>query len=405
MKIHEIKKLSMVLSAVKLSSMLVGCNFLPQSGPSDISIRTGSGKEQKGKINYRLLPVDATAITVLQRHSPIPSYRSANERKVMDMFPKRGIEELQLGDYQVISAGDVLQVSIYEAGGGLFHPTDGANVGGGTPMTNLPPQAIDQTGEIKVPYAGCVRALGRRPRELEAEITELLKGKAIDPQVIVTITQRDGGNLVSVSGDVKTPKQVPVSLAGTRLIDAVTAAGGATARPHEVMVVGTRKGVSRSDTLQSVYDNTAKNVTLEPGDTIILRNVSPNYMVFGAGGTVGMMPIDVEDLTLAQAMAKTGGASDNRADPSAVYLYRDESSSVINSINPDEVGKISEGQTAPVIYLLDLSQPEGFFLASRFNIRDRDIVYYANAKSVGVSKFVSLINNLLLPTRYNVFNQ
>lgn len=405
MKIHDVKKLSMVLGAIKLGLMLFGCNFLPQSGPSDFSIRTGSGGEQKDKINYRLLPVDANAVTALERHSPIPSYRSANTRKVMNMFPKRGIEELQLGNYQAINAGDVVQVSIYEAGGGLFHPTGGDNMGGGTPVTNLPRQAIDQKGEIKVPYAGCVQALGRSPRELEAEITNLLIGKAIDPQVIVSIIERDGGNLVSVSGDVKSSRQVPVSLAGTRLIDAVTAAGGPTARPHEVMIVGSRKGVSRSDTLQSIYDNAAKNITLEPGDTVILRNVSPNYMVFGAGGTVGMMPIDVEDLTLAQAMARSGGASDNRADPSAVYLYREESSSVINAINPDEAGKISEGQTAPVIYLLDLSQPEGFFLASKFNIRDRDIVYYANAKSVGVSKFVSLINNLLLPTRYNIFNQ
>lgn len=49
-----------------------------------------------------------------------------------------------------------------------------------------------------MPYAGRVRALGRLPSDLESEITRMLSGKTVDPQVIVTVAKREGGDLVSV---------------------------------------------------------------------------------------------------------------------------------------------------------------------------------------------------------------
>lgn len=315
----------------------------------------------------------------------------------MKLFRNRGIEALGQGSAQAIQAGDVVHVAIFESGGGLFAPTETSGFGG-TPVTSLPAQPIDQRGEITVPYAGRVRAIGRLPGDLESEITDLLKGKAVDPQVIVTVMEREGGNLVSVGGDVKSSTQVPLTLAGTRLIDAITAAGGPTARPHEVMVSVTRNGVTRSDTLQNLFDDPGKNILLQPADTVLLRNVSTSYMVFGAGGTVGSVPIDVEDLTLAQAMAKTGGANDRRANPAAVFIYREESRKVLAALGQGEELPPGSG-SVPVIYQLQLQNPEGFFYASNFSVRDQDIVYYANASSVGVFKFMDLLNVFFAPAR------
>jgi len=377
-------------------SALSACTFLPSAGPSDYRIRKEAGRIAHGGASYQLLPVDGATIEALQRFAPRPSYASAGGRDVMKLFRQRGIEALGQGSAQAIQPGDVVHVAIFEAGGGLFQPMAADGRGGGTPVTSLPAQPIDQQGEITVPYAGRVRALGRLPSDLEQEITSLLTGKTVDPQVIVTVMQREGGDLVSVGGDVKASRQVPVTLAGTRLIDAITAAGGPTARPHEVMVTVTRHGTTRSDTLQSIFDSPGKNILLQPADTVLLRNVSLSYMVFGAGGTVGSVPIDVEDLTLAQAMAKTGGANDMRANPAAVFIYREESRKVLESVGKS--AQLSPGSgPVPVIYHLQLQDPEGFFYANNFNVRDQDIVYYANATSVGVGKFMSLLNTLLSP--------
>ena len=379
-----------------MSLAATSCTFLPSAGPSDYRIRKEAGVISRGGASYQLLPVDAAAVQALQQYSPRPSYVSAGGRDVMKLFRTRGIEALGQGSAQAIQPGDVVHVAIFEGGGGLFQPMTADGRGGGTPVTSLPAQPIDQLGEITVPYAGRVRALGRLPSDLENEITGLLTGKTVDPQVIVTVMEREGGDLVSVGGDVKAPKQVPVSLAGTRLIDAITAAGGPTARPHEVMVTVTRAGSTRSDTLQSVFDTPGKNILLQPTDTILLRNVSLSYMVFGAGGTVGSVPIEVEDLTLAQAMAKTGGANDMRANPAAVFIYRKENPKVLEALGREDAASGANGPV-PVIYHLQLQDPEGFFYASNFNVRDQDIVYYANATSVGVGKFMGLLNTLLSP--------
>ena len=373
-----------------------GCTFLPSSGPSDYRIRKEAGRVSAGGGSYQLLPVNGATIDALRRYAPNPSYIAAGGRDVMNLFRSRGIEALGQGSAQAIQPGDVVHVAIFEAGGGLFQPMSVDGRGGGTPVTSLPAQPIDQRGEITVPYAGRVRALGRLPSDLEKEITELLTGKTVDPQVIVTVMKREGGDLVSVGGDVKQSRQVPVTLAGTRLIDAITAAGGPTARPHEVMVTVTRDGVTRSDTLQSIFDSPGKNILLQPTDTILLRNVSISYMVFGAGGAVGSVPIEVEDLTLAQAMARTGGANDMRANPAAVFIYREESRKVLEAVGQGDQLPPGSG-TVPVIYQLQLQDPEGFFYASNFSVRDQDIVYYANATSVGVGKFMGLLNTLLSP--------
>lgn len=376
--------------------IFTGCTFLPSSGPSDYRIRKEAGRLSAGGSSYQLLPVNAGTIEALRQFSPKPSYTAAGGRDVLSLFRNRGIEALGQGNAQAIQPGDVVHVAIFEAGGGLFQPMSVDGRGGGTPVTSLPAQPIDQRGEVTVPYAGRVRALGRLPSDLEKEITELLTGKTVDPQVIVTVMKREGGNLMSVGGDVKQSRQVPVTLAGTRLIDAITAAGGPTARPHEVMVSVTRNGVTRSDSLQSIFDDPGKNILLQPADTVLLRNVSLSYMVFGAGGSVGSVPIEVEDLTLAQAMARTGGANDLRANPAAVFIYRKENRKVLEAVGHGT--ELPPGSSpVPVIYQLQLQDPEGFFYATNFSVRDQDIVYYANATSVGVGKFMSLLNTLLSP--------
>jgi polysaccharide export outer membrane protein len=380
-----------------LGLSMSACTFLPSAGPSDYRIRKEAGRVSADGASYQLLVVDSPTIEALKEHSPRPSYLSVTGRDVMKFFRNRGIDKLGQGSAQAIQPGDVVHVAIFESGGGLFQPMAADSRAGGTPVTSLPAQPIDQRGEITVPYAGRVKAIGRLPGDLETEIAALLKDKTVDPQVIVTVMQREGGNLVSVGGDVKAARQVPVSLAGTRVIDAITAAGGPTSsRPHEVMVSVTRNGQTRADTLQNLYDDPGKNILLQPTDTVILRNISLSYMVFGASGTVGSVPIDVEDLSLAQAMARTGGANDMRANPAAVFVYRGEDRGVLEAAG--QTGGLPPGSgPVPVIYQLKLQDPEGFFYASNFKVRDQDIVYYANAQSLGVGKFMSLLNTLFSP--------
>ena len=122
-------------------------------------------------------------------------------------------------------------MAIYETDSSLFGPSLASGALAVSPMTPLPPQTVDQTGEISVPFVGRVRALERRTGDVEKDIKEALKLKTSDPQVVVTVAERKGGNLISIAGDVRSPSQVPVSLVGTRLIDSIAAAGGSAVDP------------------------------------------------------------------------------------------------------------------------------------------------------------------------------
>ena len=97
--------------------------------------------------------------------------------------------------------GDVVSVTIFEAAaGGLFIPSE-AGVRPGNFVT-LPNQPIDTKGLISVPYAGLVPAAGKTPSQVEQEIVDRIKNRAIEPQAVVALVTQNT-SLITVVGEVK----------------------------------------------------------------------------------------------------------------------------------------------------------------------------------------------------------
>jgi len=368
---------------------LTSCTFLPSSGPSGYMIRN-----KAGKLAYELIPINAETLHAIAQSSKKAGYMAAGGRKSDRMFGQRGLQDLNAPVRSVIALGDVVSVAIYETDTPLFRPALAAGTLATSPVTALPPQVVDATGEISVPFVGRVKVLGRLPGEVEQEVKDGLRLKTADPQVVVTVSDRKGGDLVSVTGDVRQPSQIPVTIAGTKLIDAISRVGGTPSAPHDTMVTVTRGGTTRSDPLQEVYDNPAKNILLQPGDTVVLRKRALSFKAFGSTGRVGSYPIPYEDLSLSDAIAASGGPADLQANPATVFVYREEPTSLLQALG--KAPRVN-GPVAPVIYQLNLHSPEGFFYADNFTVRDRDAIYYAAAGSSGVQKFMALINTALAP--------
>ena len=68
-------------------------------------------------------------------------------------------------------------------------------------FVTLPNQPIDTKGFISVPYAGRVPAAGKTPLQVEQEIVDQIKNRAIDPQVVVSLVTQNT-SLITVIGEV-----------------------------------------------------------------------------------------------------------------------------------------------------------------------------------------------------------
>ena len=175
------KTISSVSSLTLVSFLLCSCTFLPSSGPSGHKIKTMAGRES-GKPSYQLLKVDDRVLEAISQHSPRhSSYLAAAGRKSDYLFGARGLEGFGSSGKQGIVLGDVISVAIYETDSALFGPSLASGQLAVSPMTALPSQIVDQTGEISVPFVGRVKVLGRNPGEVEKELRERLRMKTSDP--------------------------------------------------------------------------------------------------------------------------------------------------------------------------------------------------------------------------------
>ena len=71
--------------------------------------------------------------------------------------------------------------------------------------------------------------------------------------------------------------------------------------------------------------------------------------------------------------------NDTLADPGSVFVYRGETREVAEKLGAD-LSKI-EGPIVPVIYVVNFKDPAGYFLATKFQMRNKDVVYVSNPTS------------------------
>ncbi|GJD98054.1 polysaccharide biosynthesis/export family protein [Methylobacterium iners] len=295
-----------------------------------------------------------------------------------------------------IGIGDLLSLTIYEAAsGGLFNPADATGRGSGNSVS-LPSQQVDKSGFISVPFAGQVKASGRTADEVRKEIEERLKNRAIEPQVSVNIVDRRSG-VVSVLGEVASPQKFSLDVGGSRLLEAIARAGGAKFPAFETAVTLQRRGSIEQVPLVTVIRNPSQNIFLEAGDSIVLSREPRSFVVLGATpppGSVGgqnnrRFVFESDNLTLAEAIAKAGGLRTEQADARAVFIYRQEERGILSRLGVDVSGNPAD--RIPVVYQLDASQADGYFLATEFYMRDRDLVYISDAPGFELSKFLSIL--------------
>ncbi len=369
---------ALLLSASGAASLaLAACAEMPAVGPSAAEIE----KVAEASKAYRI--VDVTQGVIDAQAQP--------QRAAFSAFGAADPPE------QFIGQGDTIAVTIWDSGS-LFSSGDAlvssstnpAAGSTGGQATVLPTQMVGRDGNIAIPYVGAVQVAGRTPAQVDDAIALALRGKAVLPQVVVSIVDNQN-NSATVLGDVAHPGRILLPLPGLRLLDAIALSGGTVAPDYDMAVQLTREGVSRRVGLDHVVRFDADNVFLHPNDVVYLEKAPRSVVVLGAASHNAEVAFTKSNLSLAEALGNGGGLVDLEADPYGVFVFRYEPAGSPVTPSSSQTSPAGGGG-APVIYHIDMKQPGGFFTAQRFLMHDRDVVYISNSRSVQLAKLIRIFS-------------
>lgn len=362
---------------VLIGAAFVGaCSLMPTSGPASYDVKSEKAYEPDS-LPYAVVRVTPEAEGIIAEFNP----------RISGTFPdRRAPKELRFG------VGDIVGVSIFESSsGGLFIPPE-ASVRPGN-FIDLRNQPVNTKGYISIPYASRkILAKGKTPDEVEAEIIDALKDRAIDPQAVVTLVEQRT-SLISVLGDVNNPSRFPATPEGERLLDVLTRAGGPKSQGYDSWVIVERDNKRGLAPFGALIYEPSNNIWILPHDTIYLYREPQTFVVFGASGTQGLFPFDAWRLSLAEAMAKAGGLQDLQADPASVFLYRGETRELAArlGVNCDRF----KGPIIPIIYHFNLRDPAGYFLSTSFQMRNKDVIFASNNPTVDAQKAMNFFRQTI----------
>lgn len=354
--------------------VLTACSTVPGVGPTAGQIR--ADQRHHNAVGFRLVELDPATARALGEGGAAPERLAALAAD---------------GRVDLIGPGDVLAVDVFEVGVSLFARPGGGG-GAGAAGGGFSPSAgatgltatVDADGRVTLPYVGRVAAAGRTPAELARAVEQGLAGLSQRPQVAVTV-RGNAHNVFFVSGDVRAPGRYDLGLPRQRLLDAVARAGGATAAPADALVRLTRGDRAAEARLADVAAGGPQDLALLPGDRVELANRPRTFLLLGASDRVSQQPFGSDRVSLAEALARTGGPSERIADPAAVFLFR--------WAPPAAPG----GLPVPLVWRLNLKRADGYFLSQQVMLRDKDVVYVAPARVNALAKVAQIVGQLFAP--------
>ena len=355
------------VALVVMVSMISSCGILPRMGPNKREIYAGSVQRQG----------DAFVVTVNDRVTRATAVQPA--LGFTDDFRNAAT----LGS-DTIRPGDTLGLTIWE------NVDDGLLAGEAANQTVLEEVQVDGAGFIFVPYAGRIRAAGNTPEAIRRIITSKLDEQTPDPQVQVRRLAGDGAT-VSLVGAVGGQGVYPIERP-TRTLSAMLANAGGIAIEPEIAQITVIRGDRRSKVwFQDLFKHPEFDIALRGGDRILVEEDSRAFTALGATGAQARVPFESQTLSAVEALAQVGGLSASASDPTGVFVMRNEPAAIANQV----LGRTDLQGAQRLIYVLDLTKPNGMFMARDFSVRDDDTLYVTEAPFAQWSKVISALTGTL----------
>jgi polysaccharide export outer membrane protein len=357
-KIRWVRPIAVLAAVAVVSS----CG-LPQAGPNKRQIFAGS-VQQEG---------DAFIVAVNDRVT-----------RATAVVPALGFSEefkraAQLGS-DTIRPGDVLGITVYE---NVDDPLLGVE---GSPATALEEVQVDGAGYIFIPYAGRIKAAGNSPDAIRRIITNRLGEQTPDPQVEVRRAAGDGST-VSLVGGIGAQGVYPIERPTRTLSTMLARAGGVAIEPEIAQITVIRGDKRGKIWFQDLYEHPELDIALRAGDRILVEEDTRSFTALGATGGQARVPFATQNLSALEGIAQVGGLNAGLADPTGVFVFRNEPQEVAAQV----LGRSDLEGVQRMVYVLDLTKPNGMFMARDFVIRDGDTIFVTEAPFAQWSKVISAI--------------
>lgn len=355
------------VAALAISMVVVSCAVLPQVGPNKRQIYAGSVQRSGDAFVVEVNDHVARATSIQPALGFSDTFRNASP----------------LGS-DTIQAGDTLGLTIWE------NVDDGLLAGETGNQTVLEEVQVDGDGFVFVPYAGRIRAAGNSPEAIRRIITSKLDEQTPDPQVQVRRLAGDGAT-VSLVGSVGAQGVYPIERP-TRTLSAMLSAAGGIIIPPEVAQITVLRGGNRSKVwFQDLYRHPEFDIALRGGDRILVEQDTRAFSALGATGAQSRVTFETQTLSAIEAIATVGGLQASAADPTGVFVLRNETAAIANQV----LGRNDLIGDQRLIYVLDLTKPNGLFMARDFWVRDQDTLYVTEAPFAQWSKVISALTGSL----------
>lgn len=356
------KRWARSIAAILVSAMVASCG-LPQLGPNKRQIFAGSVQKSGDAF---VVEVDdhvtrSTAVTEALGFSN--SFKNASSLSSDTIRP-----------------GDVLGLTIWE------NVDDGLLTGEAANSTILEEVQVDGAGFIFVPYAGRIKAAGNSPEAIRRIITSKLADQTPDPQVQVRRVAGDGAT-VSLLGAIGGQGVYPIERPTRTLSTMLAKAGGVTIEPEIAQITVIRGKYRGKIWFQDLYNNPSLDIALRGGDQILIEKDTRAFTALGATGTQSRVTFETQNLSALEAIAQVGGLRANSSDPTGVFVLRNEREPVAQQV----LGRDDLIGSQRMVYVLDLTKPNGMFMARDFVIRDGDTLYVTEAPFTQWNKSVAAI--------------
>ena len=355
-------RLSKGVALVAVLAVVASCG-LPRSGPTKSEIFSGSVMEDG----------DAFVLLVDDRVNLVAGVTPALKFSA-------GFRDAGLISNDTIRAGDVLGLTIWE------NVRDPLLAPAGQNATVLEEVQVDGSGFIFVPYAGRINAAGNAPDAIRRIIAEKLEQQTPDPQFQVRRLVGDGAT-VSVVGAVATQGVYAIERPTRTLSAMIARAGGVSIQPEIAQVTVVRGEHTGEIWFEDLYAHPSHDIALRAGDRIFVEQDTRSFTALGATGTQSRVTFESQNISAIETIAQVGSLDTNLADPTGVFVFRNEPVEITSQLvaRNDLVG------TQRVIYVLDLTDPNGMFMARDFAIRDGDTVYVTEAPFSQFNKTISAV--------------